>query len=235
MIPLRALVVDDERLARVELRTLLAAHPQIDATAEAADLNAAVAAMAGQAFDLVFLDIQLGTGTGFDLLPSIGASCRIVFVTAHDAYAIRAFEVNALDYLLKPVHPDRLASTIARIERPDPTPNAVHRLTTDGVAFLRSGTSAGFVKVGSIACILAEGDYSRVVTIDGRETLVLRSLAEWEARLPVETFVRIHRSAIANSAVVARTTRGRDGRWRLHIPALAQPLVVSRRYGRRLS
>jgi two-component system, LytTR family, response regulator len=230
----RALIVDDERLARAELRTLLAAHPSITVSAEAATLGAASAAMKSQKFDLVFLDIRLGAGTGFDLLASIPPSCRIVFVTAYDAYAVQAFEVNALDYLLKPVHPERLATTICRLGHPAAEPTPPRRLTPDGVAFLRSGTSASFVKVASIACILADGDYSRVVTTDGRELLILRSLTEWETILPLETFVRVHRSAIANSALIARTARGRDGRWRLHIPALARPLVVSRRYGRRL-
>ncbi len=229
----RALIVDDERLARAELRTLLAEHPWITISAEAATLDSALIAITSRHFDLVFLDIHLGGGTGLDLLASIPATCRIVFVTAYDAYAVQAFEVNALDYLLKPVHPERLAATVARLGQPAPAPSP-GRLTSDGVAFLRSGTSAAFVKVASIACILADGDYSRVVTTEGRELLILRSLAEWETILPVETFARVHRSAIANSALVARTARGRDGRWRLHIPALAKPLVVSRRYARRL-
>lgn len=231
---LRALLVDDERLARVELRALLAVHPAIEVAAEADSVRSATSLLAGEGFDVVFLDIQLGGESGFDLLGAIGSRCRIVFVTAFDDHAIRAFEVNALDYLLKPVHPERLAATVARLSLGDARRAPTPRLSLDGVAFLCSGDSSAFIPVRGIACILADGDYTRVVTTAGRETLVLRSLADWEQRLPRETFLRVHRSAIANVAVVARAARERDGRWRLHLPGLARPLVVSRRCAQRL-
>jgi two-component system, LytTR family, response regulator len=231
---LTALIVDDERLARAELRSLLIAHPSIDVAAEAATVQAATSALTHTPFDVVFLDIQLGSRSGFEVLGAIQAATRIVFVTAFDAHAVRAFEVNALDYLLKPVHPDRLAASIARLHLPPPRPPLTPRLTPDSVVYLGSGSASAFTRVTTIACILADGDYTRVVTTDGREMLMLRSLAEWEQRLPVETFARIHRSAIANVALVAHTKRGRDGRWRLHLPPLSRPLVVSRRYARRL-
>jgi two-component system, LytTR family, response regulator len=229
---LTALIVDDERLLRAELRALLSAHPVIHVVAEAATVDAATSALADAPIDVVFLDIQLGSRSGFEVLAAIGAATRIVFVTAFDAYAVRAFEVNALDYLLKPVHPDRLAASVARLQAPPPRPPGTPRLTPESVVFLDSASSSDFARVSAIACVLADGDYTRVVTTDGRERLVLRSLAEWEQRLPVETFARIHRSAIANVGLVAQTTRGRDGRWRLHLPPLARPLVVSRRYAR---
>lgn len=221
-VTLRAVIVDDERHARAELRTLLGAHPGIEIVGEADSVEAAAAVLAECRPDLVLLDIALGARSGFDLLDSLDHHVRIIFVTAYDSYAVRAFQVRALDYVLKPVHPDRLAEALARVESHDPT------------LFFKSGDSGAFVKVADIACILAEGDYSRVVTTAGREHLVLRSLADWERRLPAASFARIHRSAIANLHVVRRVSRGRDNRWRLYLPALVRPLIISRRSARRL-
>jgi two-component system, LytTR family, response regulator len=220
---LRALIVDDERHARAELRTLLAAHPAVEIVGEAADLDAATTALTVARPNLVFLDIALGAHSGFDLLDAMDSRCRVIFVTAYDAYAVRAFEVNALDYLLKPIHPERLAATIARAESHDPA------------LFFKCGDTGAFVKVTEIVCVLADGDYSRVITTTGREHLVLRSLADWERRLPADRFARIHRSAIANLTVATDIRRGRDGRWRVYLPTLTKPLIVSRRSARYLN
>ena len=108
---LRTLLVDDSRLARGELRTLLAAHAEVDVVGEADDVEAAVAAVAGLQPDLLLLDIQLPGGSGFDVLERLPRAPHVVFCTAYDQHAVRAFEANALDYLLKPVEPERLAQT----------------------------------------------------------------------------------------------------------------------------
>src|SRR5690242_11409511 len=108
----RALIIDDEIAAREELRSLLAAHPSITVTGEAGTMSNARALLTGGNYDLVFLDIQLLGGLGFDLLPHVREPANVVFVSGHDGYAIRAFEVNALDYLLKPATAARLATTL---------------------------------------------------------------------------------------------------------------------------
>jgi two-component system LytT family response regulator len=100
--------------------------------------------------------------------------------------------------------------------------------------FFKSGDSGAFVRASEIACVLADGDYSRVVTTGGREHVLLRSLSDWERRLSGGRFARIHRSAIANLSAVSRVARGRDGRWRLYITPLERPLVVSRRVANRI-
>src|SRR5690349_1361123 len=112
----RALIIDDELAAREELRSLLAEHPAVVITGEAGTMNNARALLAAGDYDLVFLDIQLLGGLGFDLVPHVREQAKIVFVSAHDGYAIRAFEVNALDYLLKPATPARLAATLRRLD-----------------------------------------------------------------------------------------------------------------------
>src|SRR5688572_22135523 len=116
---IRALLIDDEPPARIVLRTLLAPHP-VEIVGEAGTLRAARELLARHDYTLVFLDIQLRGGTGFDLVPAVRPGAEIVFVTAHDEHALRAFEVNALDYLLKPIKPERLAASITRLTSPLP-------------------------------------------------------------------------------------------------------------------
>src|SRR2546423_10649622 len=113
---LRALLIDDEPPARADLRERLAAHPRVTIVDEAGTLARARALLACDDYDLVFLDIQLRGGSGFDLVPDVRPEARIVFVTAFNDHAVRAFDVNALDYLLKPVQPARLAASLARLD-----------------------------------------------------------------------------------------------------------------------
>jgi two-component system, LytTR family, response regulator len=229
-----AVIVDDERPARRELRMLLAAYPDIKIGGEAADIGSAKEVVGRMAPDVVFLDIQMGSTSGFTLLSHLPPLCRVVFVTAFNEHAVRAFEVNALDYLLKPVHPERLAATVQRLLAPINGRAHSPRMSPDAVAFLPCGSASAFVAVRTIVCVLADGDYSRVVTDDGRERVILRSLQEWERRLPPGIFLRVHRSAIVNLAAVARATPVRGGQFRLQIPTLAAPLLVSRRFARQL-
>jgi two-component system LytT family response regulator len=223
---LRAVLIDDERPARRELRTLLGAHPEVEVVGEAADMASGADLVAQRSPDVAFLDIELGSASGFALLPAFPAACRVVFVTAFDEYAVRAFAVNAVDYLLKPVHPERLAATLGRLVAP---PHPAHE-----VVFLSCGSASAFVELRSIVCVLAEGDYTRVVTRDGRERLMLRSLHEWEQRLPAGLFARVHRSAVVNLGAITRTTPIVGGRMRLEVSPLAKPLLASRRFARQL-
>jgi two-component system LytT family response regulator len=231
---LKAIIVDDEQPARLELAMLLGAHREVHVIAEADDLTSANMIIVQLDPDVVFLDIQLGAESAFALLPSVPAHCRLVFVTAYESYAVRAFEANALDYLLKPVHPERLAATISRLTGASSGESQRPRLAATDVVFLAGGGASMFASVASIACVLADGDYTRVITHDGRERLILRSLQDWEQRLPAEMFARVHRSAIVNLRTVDRVVPVHGGRMRLYIRALAQPVTVSRRLAKRL-
>jgi two-component system, LytTR family, response regulator len=245
---LRVLLVDDEPLARRELRSMLAVHPEVEVVGEADTVDAAAACVRDRAPDAVFLDIHLPPDSGFALLERIERKIRTVFVTAHDAYAIRAFEVNALDYLLKPVHPARLAEAVQRLLRETPTSDGLSRETRRATmrpdaprpldygdrVFIESGARARFLSLDRIAAIRAADDYSEVVTIDGDVWLVTRSMREWEARLPAEVFLRIHRSMIVNldhvEAVEPTTSRGCTVRVR----GVAEPATMSRRHAVRV-
>ena len=232
-----ALIVDDERLARRELRTLLErGHAEtVHIVGEAGSV--AEAARLAQATDaeLVFLDITLGHESGFDLLPHLGADVDVVFVTAHDEYAIRAFEVNALDYLLKPVDPERLARTIARCMSPPREEETARALTTDDRLFLRLDGARAFIRVGDIVAIQAAGDES-LVRLAGRQAAARtsRSLAQWEARLPERSFARVHRSVIVNLEYVTRVDEWSHASYLVHLRGVPEPVPMSRRYGIRV-
>jgi len=197
---MRALIVDDERLARRELRRLLAAHPGVEIVGEAANVVEAREAIISHDPDLVFLDIEMPGGSGFDLLESLDAVPTIVFTTAFDEHALRAFEVSALDYLVKPIDPARLARAMERARRSadharppasGPTLSAGHRV------FVRDGDRCWFIPLEEIVLIEADGGYARV-HFEGEKPLISRSLAELEEKLDPEIFFRASRSQIIN-------------------------------------
>src|SRR5262245_268305 len=192
----KAFIVDDERLARKELRSLLAEHPVIDIIGEAENVEQALQFLRAHRPDVLFLDIQMPGQSGFQLLEQIQPAFKIIFVTAFDDYAIRAFEVNALDYLLKPINPARLAQTIERLSSNEGMPPTARKLEYTDRLFLEVGERSHFLKVAAIVYINAAGDYSEVFTESGQKSLVLKSLKEWEERLPEKYFTRIHRSTI---------------------------------------
>lgn len=204
--PLRVLVVDDTRLARQELRTLLADLAEVECVGEADDVPAAQAAIAKLQPDLVLLDIQMPSGTGFDVLEGLDAAPMVVFTTAYDHYAVRAFEANALDYLVKPVVPERLAAAIARArsrqapgKATDASPRAV--LGLDDQVFLRDGERCWFVALGDIHRIVVDGNYARVWFRD-QCALLARSLSALESRLDPAVFFRANRNTLVNLRAV---------------------------------
>lgn len=232
-----AVIVDDERLARRELRTLVEErHAEtVHVVGEAASVAEAARLAEATDADLVFLDITLGHETGFDLLPHLGLDVDVVFVTAHDAYAIRAFEVNALDYLLKPVDPERLARTIARCTGSAREEGAARPLATDDRLFLRLDGARAFIRVGDVVSIQAAGDESLVHLTDRPVAArTPKSLAWWESRLPERTFVRVHRSTIINLEYVTRVDEWSHASYLVHLRSLREPIRMSRRYGMRV-
>ncbi|HXG67689.1 MAG TPA: LytTR family DNA-binding domain-containing protein [Blastocatellia bacterium] len=233
--PFRAIIVDDERLARKELRSLLAEHAGVEVVGEADSVARAVEIIRAEGPDVVFLDIQMPGETGFTLLEKIEPAFKIIFVTAYDAYAIRAFEVNALDYLLKPINPERLAHAIERLREGAPArPVGAHKLEYEDRLFLEVDERSRFVKVSAIEFISAAGDYSEIFTADGQKSLVLKSLKEWEERLPEKYFARIHRSTIINLEYVERVESWFNRSYRIYLRNIAEPFVMSRRYAARL-
>ena len=230
-----ALLVDDERLARAELRALLAAHPEIEIVGEAESVREAAALAARLRPDAIFLDVQLRGETGFDLLASGEIDARVVFVTAHDAHALRAFDVNALDYLLKPVAPERLAASIARLAEPgDDEGEAARRLEIGDFVFVPADGRPRFLRVSHIVAVRAAGDATTLLLADGGAPRVPRSLRAWEARLPERQFVRIHRESLVNLQYVERIEEWSHDAFHVHLRGRGEPLVLSRRFAARL-
>jgi two-component system, LytTR family, response regulator len=232
----KAIIVDDERLARKELRTMLSDHPLIEVAGEADAVASAVELIREVRPDVVFLDIQMPGESGFDLLEKSEARFKVIFVTAFDAHAIHAFEVNALDYLLKPINPERLARAIERLFASDSQQSAasLRKLEYEDRLFIDTNDRSGFLKLNTIQCICGAGDYSEVFTSDGKKLLVLKPLKEWEERLPERYFSRIHRSTIINLEYVDRIENWFNRSYRIYLRKIEEPFIMSRRYAARL-
>jgi two-component system LytT family response regulator len=230
----KALIVDDERLARKKLRSMLADFSNIEIAGEADSVSEAVKAVEKTNPEIIFLDIQMPKQNGFDLLEQIETNAKIIFVTAYDEYAIRAFEVNALDYLLKPVNPERLKQTIERLSTESPNPANNEKLKYDDVLFVNFGRRAAFIKVSEIKCIRAANVYSEVYAEDNKKALLHQSLNEWENRLPEKQFVRIHRSTIINLEFIERIEKKLNFSFNVYLRGLTEPFVISRRRAAKL-
>lgn len=201
---LRVLIVDDARLARRELRTLLAAIPWVECVGEADDVPAAREAILREQPDLVLLDVQMPSGEGFDVLDGLETVPMVVFVTAYDQYAVRAFETNALDYLVKPVEAGRLQAALERgRERlqapaaPAATDSVRDALGADDQVFLRDGERCWFVALGEIRKVVVDGNYARLWFRD-QNAVLARSLSTLEARLSPALFFRANRNTLVN-------------------------------------
>jgi two-component system LytT family response regulator len=200
---MKALIIDDERLARLELCRLLAAHPEVEIAGEARSGTEATAMIADLAPDLIFLDIQMPGMTGFELLESLDEAPQVIFTTAYDQYAIRAFEVNALDYLLKPIAPERLAAALARVH-----PRAeTARLEQ---VFVRDGERCWIVRLPDIFLLESEGNYARLY-FGAERPLIRRSLNALEAQLDPAMFFRADRKRIVNLKWIEKVDVGISG------------------------
>lgn len=187
---MKALIVDDERLARLELRRLLATHPQIEIAGEAANPEEALGLIPKLVPDLLFLDIQMPGMTGFELLEHLDNVPQVIFTTAYDAYAIRAFEVNALDYLLKPIAPARLATALGKLQ-PRAVPARLEHV------FVRDGDRCWIVRLPDIFLLESEGNYTRLY-FGNERPLIRRALNALEAQLDPASFFRAGRKHIVN-------------------------------------
>jgi two-component system LytT family response regulator len=228
---IRALIVDDERLARKDLRSLLVEHQNIEIVGEADNVGTAVELIKKSEPDLVFLDIQMPGESGFDLLEKLDISARIIFVTAFDEYAIKAFEVDAIDYLLKPVSPERLRTALERAQKGSVLlPEAKGKLKFEDTMFLMLNTNLKFIRVNNIVCIQAAGDYSELFLSDMKKGLVQKSMMEWEERLPENHFCRIHRATIINLDHLLRIEEWFNNSYQVFLKGIEAPFSMSRRY-----
>ena len=199
---MKAIIVDDERLARKELTSLLAEHNEIEIIGEAANIDEAEEMIRESNPDLVFLDIQMPGGTGFDLLEKLDAVPQVIFITAYDEFALKAFEVSALDYVLKPVQPERLAEAIKKLNRVEED----HRETRDtdeqklglnDQVFVKDGDKCWFVSLSNIRLFESDGNYIKVY-FDGNRPMIHKLLNSLDQKLDPRSFFRASRKHIVN-------------------------------------
>jgi len=231
----KAIIVDDEELARNDLKALLAQFPSVEVIGEAENIRTAAEIVEKLNPDLIFLDIQFPGESGFELLEKTDTQAKIVFVTAFDEFAIRAFEVNAQDYLLKPVNPERLKLTLEHLETDQPIAETeMLPFNYDDSIFLELNNKYYFLKVNTIIIITSAGNYSEIVTSQGLSGLTSKSMREWEGRLPKNSFARIHRSTIINMEFVEKIEQWFSYSYRVYLKGLGKPVIMSRRYASKI-
>jgi two-component system LytT family response regulator len=229
---IRTLLIEDDRLARSIHRRMLALHPEVRVVGEATSMRAARILLVRDNYDLVFLDIQLVGGNGFDLMADVRRDARVIFLTAHNQHALRAFEVNALDYLIKPVRAARLAASLLRLPRRAAEVQPPAHLHTEDTVLLKSTKHRRLVPIPTIVVIESQGNYSLVQLADGSRELVRRSLKDWAALLPAETFLRVYRTALVNLSHVTGFHRAGPKVFSLRLAGQRRLVPVSRDHWR---
>lgn len=231
---MKAIIIDDERLARTELRKLLQEFPEIEIVDEAANVDEGISKIESHNPDLIFLDIQMPGKTGFDLLSELDRSPLVIFTTAYDEYALKAFEVNALDYLLKPVEPKRLADAIHKLHGTEnnhtqsyvPTENK-SLLSENDQVFVKDGERCWFVKLSDIRLFESVGNYAKVF-FGPHKPLILKSLNALEERLDEKMFFRANRKHIVNLRLIDKIEPYFNGGLLLELKG-GEKIEVSRR------
>ena len=198
---MKALIVDDERLARTELQRLLTKIPDIQVVGEAVNADDAIQKIAELKPEIIFLDIQMPGKTGFDLLEELDTVPHVIFTTAYDEYALKAFEYNALDYLLKPIDQTRLEDAVKRVivreQQVQQDAASVTMLKPEDQVFVKDGDRCWFVKLEDVRLFESEGNYVRIFFNDNKP-LILRTLNYLDERLDQHTFFRANRKHIIN-------------------------------------
>lgn len=238
----KAIIVDDEKLARLDLKNVVNSFEEIEIIGEANNVNSAEQLILTHHPNLVFLDIQLRGESGFDLIEKIDFSKKdisteldFVFVTAYDKYAIRAFEANALDYLLKPVSMERLQKTIAKLLEKEPeSTNRYRMLDYDDVVLISNNHRTKFLKIDSITAITSNADYSFIYLSSKDKLITRKTMKEWENRLPDKHFCRIHRGTIININYISKLSDGNIDPLKIYLQGFEIPFIISKRYASKI-
>ncbi len=204
---LKVILIDDERLARSELKRLLQDFPDVEVIGEAANANEGIEKIEALNPDLIFLDIQMPGKTGFDMLTQLEKAPHVIFVTAYDEYALKAFDVNALDYLMKPVEPKRLVDALLKVHQKNEEEllsyNNRGLLSEHDQVFVKDGERCWFVKLSEVRLFESVGNYAKVF-FGTNKPLILKSLNALEERLDEKVFFRANRKHIINLRMIEK-------------------------------
>lgn len=230
----KAIIIDDERLARNELKKLLSAFPEIEIIGEAANADEGIEKIEQLMPDIIFLDIQMPGKTGFDMLQELDKAPHVIFTTAYDEFALKAFEVNALDYLMKPVEPKRLADALHKLQQADEKEMAASlasvsrgMLKEHDQVFVKDGERCWFVKLSDVRLFESVGNYAKVF-FGTNKPLILKSLNALEERLDEKVFFRANRKHIINLRMIEKVEPYFNGGLLLDLKA-GEKIEVSRR------
>lgn len=231
---MKAIIIDDERLARAELKKLLLDYPEVEVVDEAANAEEGLAKIETQQPDLIFLDIQMPGKTGFDMLSQLEKAPQVIFTTAYDEFALKAFEVNALDYLVKPIEPKRLADAVQKLNATEIRDNRTESISTNNSlltendqVFVKDGERCWFVKLNEIRLFESVGNYAKVF-FGANKPLILKSLNALEERLDEKTFFRANRKHIVNLRMIEKIEPYFNGGLLLELKG-GEKIEVSRR------
>lgn len=230
----KAVIIDDERLARTELKKLLQDFPEVEVIGEASNAAEGLEKIESLSPDLIFLDIQMPGKTGFDMLTELERAPHVIFTTAYDEYALKAFEVNALDYLMKPVEPKRLADALQKMQQAEEkemaaTMAGINRgtLTENDQVFVKDGERCWFVKLAEVRLFESVGNYAKVF-FGANKPLILKSLNALEERLDEKVFFRANRKHIVNLRMIDKIEPYFNGGLLLELQG-GEKIEVSRR------
>ncbi len=228
---LKVILIDDERLARSELKRMLQEFPDVEVIGEAANADEGIEKIDALNPDLIFLDIQMPGKTGFDMLGGLEKAPHVIFVTAYDEHALKAFDVNALDYLMKPVEPKRLADAILKVKQKDDEELLSYNnrgvLSEYDQVFVKDGERCWFVKLSDVRLFESVGNYAKVF-FGTNKPLILKSLNALEERLDEKVFFRANRKHIINLRKIEKIETYFNGGLLLDL-AGGEKIEVSRR------
>lgn len=234
---IKSVVVEDVDFMRATIKKVLDGFPQIEIVGEASDFETARRVINETEPELVFLDIDLNGLTSINLLNEINCEPKIIFITSHPDFAIKAFELNAVDYILKPISNDRIKKALDRLsnlgtnaEGTGVNPHANERFKLNQIVLLNFESKLTFIKIQDINYIEAFGNYTKIYMNDGKLSITYNSIKNWDNRLPEEVFIQIHRSTIVNLLNVSVIEKWTNDTGRLFLKGIEKPFEISRSY-----
>lgn len=231
---IKSVIVDDVESMRAVLKKLLSNFEQIKVVGEASDYDEAKTIILEEKPDLLFLDVDLNGLTSIDLLSNLDYKPKVIFITSHADYAIKAFEMNAVDYLLKPISLERLTKAIEKISTSENNGNWIdpsgEKFGIDHIILLSFDSKLCFVKIKDIDYIEAYGNYTKVYLTDGKLSITYNSIKNWDVKLPEDVFIQIHRSTIINLLNVTKIEKWANDTGRLYLKGIEKPFEISRSY-----
>jgi len=233
---IRAVLIDDVEVMRITLKKVLEQFPHINIIGEASSFDEAKEVVNRLKPDLLFLDIDLNGLISIDLLEELNCTPKIIFITSHENFAIKAFEMNAIDFIIKPISAKRIANAIERVSLPSVAINdnnlneGEERFQSDQIILLNFDNKMNFIKIKDINYIEAYGNYTKINMLDGKLSITYNSIKNWENKLPLDIFIQIHRSTVVNLINVLKIEKWTNDTGRLYLKDIEKPFEISRSY-----